>query len=100
MIDWVQSVLFDLIKCRDTAHHAVTSSVLLACFLHQLRQFYNIQVSDDLNISLLQAICLSVTNGEKELNFLRSMIKKSSKAKYRLFILIIIFKNFCLGTVL
>ena len=99
MIDWVKSVLVDLNKCRDTAHHAVTSSVLLACCLYQLRQFYNIRDLDELTISLLQAISLSVTNGEKELNFLGSMMQKSSKAKYRLFILIFL-TNFCLGTVL
>ena len=87
MIDWIQSVLFDLNKCRDTAHHAVTSSVLLACCLNQLRHFYNIPDLDELKISLIQAISLSVTNGEKELDFLGSMMQKSPKAKYRLFII-------------
>ena len=87
MIDWIQSVLVDLNKCRDIVPHAVTSSALLACFLYKLRKFYNIPISDELKISLLQAISLSVTNGEKELNFLGSMIQESPEAKYRLFVL-------------
>ena len=73
MIDWVQSVLADLNKCRDTAHHVVTSSILLACCLHKLMDV--IFISDELKICLLQAMSLSVTNGEKELEFLMSMIK-------------------------
>ena len=87
MIDWIQSVLVDLNKCRDTVPHAVTSSALLACCLYKLRKSYNIPFSDELKISLLQAISLSVTNGEKELHFLGSMIQESPEAKYRLFIL-------------
>ena len=87
MIDWIQSVLADINKCRDIVPHAVTSSALLACCLYKLRKSYNISISDELKIILLQAISLSVTNGEKELNFLGSMIQKSPEAKYILFIL-------------
>ena len=74
--------------CRDTVPHAVTSSVLLACCLYKLRRScYIIPISNKLGINLLQAISLSVTNGEKELNFLQSMMQKSPEAKYRLFVL-------------
>ena len=87
MIEWVQLVLVDINKCWDTVPHAVTSSALLACCLYKLRKSYNITISDELKISLLQAISLSVTNGEKELHFLRSMMQKFPEAKYRLFML-------------
>ena len=74
----MQSVLVDINKCRHTAHHAVTSSLLLACCLHKLRKIYSISISDEFKISLLQAISLSVTNGEKELNFLKSMMQRNN----------------------
>ena len=93
-MEWVQSVLVDINKCRDTVPHAVTSSALLACCLYKLRKFYYIPISDELKIILLQAISLSVTNGEKELNFLGSMIQQSFEAKYRLFCIKHICDNF------
>ena len=81
MIEWVQSVLVDINKCRDTVPHAVTSSALLACCLYKLRKIYNISISDEFKITLLQAISLSVTNGEKELNFLKSMMQRNYQAR-------------------
>ena len=81
MIEWVQSALVDINKCRDTVPHAVTSSALLACCLYQLRKFYNIPISDEFKISLLQAISLSITNGEKELIFLESKMQRNYQAR-------------------
>ena len=78
MIDWVEALLVDLNKQRDTC--TVTSAVFLAYSLYKFKKYYFVPVSKEFGISLLEAMSLSFTNGEKELEFLRSMIGISPEA--------------------
>ncbi|XP_019862897.1 PREDICTED: uncharacterized protein LOC109591649 [Amphimedon queenslandica] len=78
LIDWIEALLVILNKQQS---HAVTSAVLLACCLFKLNQIFNVPFSNEFRVALLQAMSLSITNGEKELEFLMSMIGESSEAK-------------------
>ena len=51
------------------------SGVIIACCLRNLIKIHSVEITTEMKTSLLQAMSLTVVNGEKELHFLESMMK-------------------------
>ena len=54
------------------------SGVIIACCLRNLIKIHSVEITADMKTSLLQAMSLTVVNGEKELDFLRSVMKTTN----------------------
>ena len=76
---WFESVLDVLLTSELESHLRVVSGVLIAWCLKNLIKSHNIDITDDMKTGLLQVMSLTVANGEKELEFLQSMIKTSEE---------------------
>ena len=59
------------------SHLRVVSGVLIACCVKKLIKSHAIFVTEDMKISFLQVMSLTVLSGEKELGFLQSLLKTS-----------------------
>lgn len=57
------------------SHLRVVSGVVIACCLRKLFEIHPVEITTEMKTSLLQAMSLTVVNGEKELRFLESMMK-------------------------
>ena len=68
-----------LLTSELESHLRVVSGVLIACCLKNLIKSHNIDITDDMKTGLLQVMSLTVANGEKELEFLQSMLKTSEE---------------------
>lgn len=68
-----------LLTSELESHLRVFSGVLIAWCLKNLIKSHNIDITDDMKTGLLQVMSLTVANGEKELEFLQSMIKTSEE---------------------
>ena len=73
-----------LLTTELESHLRVVSGVLLACCLRNLKKFHNIDITDDMKTGLLQVMSLTVANGEKELEFLQSMLKTQESKSVQL----------------
>ena len=72
---WFESVLDVLLTSELESHLCVISGVLIAWCLKNLMKSRNIDIKDDMKTGLLQVMSLTVANGEKELEFLQSMLR-------------------------
>lgn len=75
-MNWIECAALDLITVESV--HRVTSAALLICTVHTLisKKFVDrISMTVELRISLLQAISMSVINGEEELKYLYDMME-------------------------
>ena len=71
----------------ESSSHRLASGLILACCLKSLKQSHYIDVKEEYKIKLIQVMTLSVSNGEKELDDLLSMIRRPDEKLVLLFAL-------------
>lgn len=81
---WFESMISDLLLL-ESCHRAV-SGVILACCLRVLERSYSISVTEELKVKVIKVMTLSLHDGEKELEYLQSLIKPPDRKLVLLYI--------------
>uniref|UniRef100_A0A1X7TEA2 Uncharacterized protein n=1 Tax=Amphimedon queenslandica TaxID=400682 RepID=A0A1X7TEA2_AMPQE len=75
---WFEKMISELFLLQSCSHR-LASGLILACCLKSLKQTHFIDMKEEYKIKLIQVMTLSVTDGEKELDDLLSMIRQSEE---------------------
>lgn len=70
---WFESMISDLLLLESC--HRVVSGIILACCLRVLERSNSISVTEELKVKVIKVMTLSLHDGEKELEYLQSLIK-------------------------
>ena len=81
---WFESMISDLLLLESC--HRTVSGVILACCLRVLERSYSISVTEELKVKVIKVMTLSLHDGEKELEYLQSLIKPPDRKLVLLYI--------------
>ena len=70
---WFESVLHNLVISES--HFRTFSGVIVACCLHSFKKSHNFDVTESMKIDILQAMSLTVSDGENQLKYMQNFLK-------------------------